>query len=129
MRLPLAVLAVATGGAFGSVVRYLIASWSVERFGAGFPWGTFAINVSGSFLIGLVFGLAARGGMSPYVRLLLTTGVLGGYTTFSAFAFETYTLGAEGAYLRGVAYALGSVILGVIAAYAGIMAVRLAGPG
>jgi fluoride exporter len=126
MRLPLAVLAVAVGGAFGSVARYLISSWSIARFGAAFPWGTFAINVSGSFLIGVVFGLAAaRTEMSPYLRVFLTTGILGGYTTFSAFAFETYTLGAEGAYLRGTAYALGSVVLGVIAAYAGIAAVRL----
>jgi CrcB protein len=129
MRIGFAVLAVAAGGAFGSVARYLISTWSFARFGPSFPWGTFVINLTGSFLIGVVFGLAAaRGGMSPYLRVFLTTGVLGGYTTFSSFAFETYTLGAEGAYVRAGAYALGSLVLGVAAAYAGLVAVRLAAP-
>ena len=129
MRIGFAVLAVAAGGALGSEARYLISTWTQVRFGAWFPWGTFAINLTGSFLIGVVFGLAAaRGGMSPYLRVFLTTGVLGGYTTFSSFAYETYALGAEGAYLRASAYALGSLALGVAAAYAGLAAVRLATP-
>jgi len=126
MRLGFALLTVAVGGAIGTMARYLIATWSIARFGAGFPFGTFAINITGSFLIGVVFALAAsRIGMSPYLRLFLTTGILGGYTTFSAFAYETLTLGSEGEYLRSAGYALGSVVFGVLAAYAGVLAVRL----
>jgi CrcB protein len=126
MRLGYALLAVAVGGAAGSMARYLISTWSIARFGAGFPFGTLAINLSGSFLIGVVFALAAaRGGMSPYLRLFLTTGILGGYTTFSSFAYETYALGAEGELFKGASYAFGSVIVGVLAAYLGVLAVRL----
>lgn len=121
----LAVLAVALGGALGSVARYAVSNLFFQRLGVGFPWGTFAINVSGAFVIGVVMQLAAtRVGLSPVVRLFVATGVLGGYTTFSAFAYETYLLGGEGLALQGVAYAAGSVIAGVAAAYLGVVAVR-----
>jgi len=112
------------------VLRYLVSTWFLQRFGPGFPWGTLVINVSGSFLIGFVLQLAlSRAGFSPYVRVFLTTGILGGYTTFSAYAFEAYSLGAEGSYVRAVSYALGSVVAGILAAYAGIIVGRLSSPG
>ena len=120
-----ALVAVAVGGALGSVARYIVSNWFFQRFGGGFPWGTFAINVSGAFVIGVVMQLVAtRVGFSPYLRLFAATGILGGYTTFSAFAYEAYALGGEGLAMRSIAYAAGSVVAGVAAAYAGVVTVR-----
>jgi CrcB protein len=125
MQQSIAIAAVAIGGALGSVLRYLVSSWFVARLGSEFPWGTFAINVSGSLLIGIVLQLAlSRAGMSPYVRLFFATGILGGYTTFSAYAFEVYALGNDALRVQSVAYALGSVAAGVAAAYSGVTLVR-----
>lgn len=126
MNLPLALAAVAIGGAFGSVLRYLVSIWFLEKVGAGFPWGTFTINVSGAFLIGVVLELADTwAGFSPYVRLLCATGILGGYTTFSTFAYETYILSAGSFSITSVAYAGGSVVAGVIATIGGVALVRV----
>ena len=124
-----AIAATAAGGALGSVMRFLVSNWFVNRFGPGFPWGTFTINVSGAFLIGIVLQLAAtRAGFSPYLRVFIATGILGGFTTFSTFAYETYALGAAGLTIQSVAYAGGSILTGVAAAYAGIMLVRAVHP-
>ncbi|MDQ6930163.1 MAG: CrcB family protein, partial [Candidatus Eremiobacteraeota bacterium] len=78
-----ALVAVALGGAAGSVLRYIVGFAFAQQFGSGFPWGTLFINVTGSFVIGLVwqFSLASSIGMSPFMRVLLMAGVLGGYTT------------------------------------------------
>jgi CrcB protein len=127
VRFGLAALAVALGGGIGAAVRFAVATWFAARFGAGFPWGTLTINLTGSFALGVIVTLAAsRAGIGPYTRAFLTTGILGGYTTFSTFAFESYSLGADGSYARGAAYVAGSVIGGVLAAYAGVVAARLA---
>lgn len=124
MQQSVAIAAVAVGGALGSVLRYLISSWFVARVGTSFPWGTLFINVSGSLLIGIVLQLAlSRAGFNPYVRLFFATGILGGYTTFSTYAFETYNLSGT-APAQSVAYALSSVIAGVTAAYAGTLLTR-----
>ena len=121
----LAVGAVATGGAFGSVVRYLVGTWFLQRVGPSFPWGTLTINVSGAFLIGIVMELAqTRLGLSPYARLFLATGILGGYTTFSTFAYETYLLGHDGLGVQAAVYGFGSVVAGVAAALLGIALAR-----
>ena len=82
------ILLVAAGGAFGSVLRYLISIAAVEYLGTGFPWGTLAVNVIGSGVIGVLGGLGVQGEL----RLLLVTGMLGGFTTFSAFSLETGVL-------------------------------------
>ena len=125
----IAIAAVALGGAVGSVMRYLVSNWFVARLGPDFPWGTFTINVSGSFLIGIVLQLAAaRAGLNPYVRLFLATGILGGYTTFSTFAYESYILGAGNLALQSLSYAAGSVLAGVAAAYLGVTVVRAIHP-
>jgi CrcB protein len=125
MQQSVAIAAVAVGGALGSVLRYLISTWFVERVGSSFPWGTFVINVSGSFLIGIVLQLAlSRTGFNPYFRLFFATGILGGYTTFSTYSFEIYNLAASGPAVQSVGYALGSVIAGVAAAFAGTLLVR-----
>jgi CrcB protein len=125
MQQSIAIAAVATGGALGSVLRFLVSAWFIQRVGVGFPWGTFVINTTGSLAIGIVLQLAvSRAGLSPYVRLFFATGVLGGYTTFSTYAFEIYSLGRAALPLQSAAYALGSVIVGVVAAYAGTLLVR-----
>lgn len=125
MQQSLACAAVAAGGALGAVCRYLVSNWFLQRFGPAFPWGTFTINVTGAFLIGIVLQYAAiRTGFSPYLRLFLATGILGGYTTFSTFAFETYSLSSSQLSFSSIAYAGGSLIVGVAAAYFGVVLVR-----
>jgi fluoride exporter len=119
------ILAVAVGGAIGSTLRYLVSNWFVQLVGPGFPWGTFTINVTGAFAIGVVLQAAASSpNFSPYLRLFLATGIMGGYTTFSTYAYETFTLGSTERMLFAVAYAVGSVIVGVIAATLGVLTAR-----
>lgn len=117
---------VGAGAALGGILRYLLVVFAVARGGAGVsPLATFLINVTGSFLIGIVIeASAARPEMSPLVRLFLATGVLGGYTTFSTFSFETLALASSGRWMIAVAYSLGSVMLGLVLAYAGIALAR-----
>jgi CrcB protein len=123
------VLAVAAGSAVGGVLRYVVGVLFVQRFGPGFPFGTLFVNVSGSFLIGVVVELAQTRalGVTPFLRVALATGFVGGYTTFSAYAYETFTLGADGEAGLALAYAGGSVVLGLIAFYLGVVVARLIG--
>ncbi len=122
-----AFLAVGIGGAIGAMLRYAVGLAFIQRFGPGFPWGTFAINVSGSFLIGVIAQLALTRsfGVTPAVRLFAATGVLGGYTTFSTFSLDTMVLIGDGALSLSAAYALGSVAAGLLAAYAGQILARM----
>ena len=117
------VLLVAAGGAIGAVSRYVLSIWSLGLFGLGFPWGTFLINVSGSFLIGVVLGLAQTGVLPAGTRTFLAVGVLGGYTTFSSFSFKTLALISKGHYAQALFYSLGQVALGLTAAYVGLFLV------
>ena len=119
-------MAVGLGGAVGSVLRYVVTFLFVQRFGSGFPWSTVFINVSGSLLIGIVaeLSLTRALGITPFFRLVLAVGVLGGYTTFSTFSFETLLLVNEGARYLALFYAAGSVILGIIAAFMGMLIAR-----
>jgi CrcB protein len=92
------ILLVAAGGGIGALLRYGVAVLAVRLFGGQFPWGTLIVNLTGCFLIGLSFALADRGFslMNPSVRLFFITGLLGGLTTFSTYAWETvYSLRAE----------------------------------
>lgn len=107
------------GAGIGANLRYWLGGWVQSRTGEGFPWGTLAVNVSGSLLIGLVLGLHLRQGWHPGWRLLLAIGLLGGYTTFSAFSFETLALLREGHPNRALAYSLLSVALSLAATWAG----------
>lgn len=122
-----AVLAVALGAALGGAARYVIGVVFLQRFGPAFPWGTLFINATGSFLIGIVAELTlARAVMAtPLLRIFLATGVLGGYTTFSAFSLDTLTLIADGALAPAAAYAGVSVMLSVAATYAGQICARV----
>jgi CrcB protein len=117
----LEVLFVALGGAIGSVARYLLGGWFAARFGAVFPYGTYVINVTGSFIIGLFLAYAQdRVSLSPYWRLFFAVGFVGGYTTFSTFEYESIRLFQDGEMLLGALYLMGSVVTGGVAAIAGI---------
>ena len=112
---------VALGGALGSLGRWGLTGFVQAQSHAGFPWGTFAVNAIGSLLIGTLGTLAVeRMALAGDARLFLITGVLGGFTTFSAFSFETLALLRAGQWAAGAGYALGSVVFGVIAAFAGM---------
>jgi CrcB protein len=118
-------LAVALGGAMGSVSRWLL-SMALARSGDGrFPWGTLAVNLIGSFLIGLVLGGShERNSLSPALRLLAVTGMLGGFTTFSALSWETLALARHGQPIAALGYAVGSLAGGLLAAAAGASLLR-----
>lgn len=121
------VLLVALGGALGASTRYLLGMWIQTRVGSDFPWGTFVINVTGSFLIGLVLGLVNAGTLSAEARLFLAVGVLGGYTTFSSFSYETLELLGDGNIQAFLFNAIGQLVAGLLAVYLGIVLSRSLG--
>jgi len=122
---PQFVLAVALGGAVGSVARYLAGIGAGRLFGTYFPWGTLIINVTGSFLIGVFVGLfATRWDASPALRIFLTVGICGGYTTFSTFSLDTFYLIERGQSWQSAAYMVLSVLLSVGALIAALRLVR-----
>ncbi len=108
------------GGGTGSVLRYWIQTALHERIApCPFPWATFTVNLLGSFLIGLFYTLSARLNLSVEVRLLLTTGLCGGFTTFSTFSNDGLLLLKQGHHGMFLLYTLTSIVLGIIAAFAG----------
>jgi CrcB protein len=122
---PQFILAVALGGAIGSVARYLAGIGAGRLFGADFPWGTLIINVTGSFLIGVFVGLfATKWGTSPALRIFLTVGICGGYTTFSTFSLDAFYLIERGESWLSAAYTVSSVLLSVGALIAALRLVR-----
>ena len=124
--MPLTLLFVGLGGAFGAVCRYLLGVQTLRTFGAGFPYGTFGANLIGGLLMGGLAGwLALRGGADAEKwRALLGVGVLGGFTTFSAFSLETALMIERRAYATAAAYSLASVILSIAALFAGLLLTR-----
>ena len=119
-------LIISAGAVLGANARYLISVWAARRFGAGFPYGTFIINITGSLLIGLFLTLATeRFVVDPRLRLFITIGFLGAYTTFSTYAYESFMLMYTGEWLAGMLNLLGSVLLGVAAVGAGIFLGKL----
>ena len=119
------------GGGLGAVCRYLATSFFAVRFGSAFPYGTLFVNVSGSFLMGVLMGLLP---LFPFgdkylpenLRLLLAVGFLGGFTTFSSFSMETLTLLQGANALSALWNVLANVAFGVAAAWAGLLLVRAA---
>ena len=113
------VLLIFFGGGFGSVLRYIIGKWLNNGENA-IPYGTFLVNILGSFFIGIILGYAAKvsSPSNSYV-FLLATGFCGGFTTFSAFAYENHLFLKNGDYFSFLIYTLGSVILGLLAVFAG----------
>ena len=116
---------VALGGALGSVARYAVASWIQFRTNSIFPIGTLVVNLSGSFLLGLILRYALETpAVTPELRALLTTGILGGYTTFSTFSYETATLLEEGDWQRATLYVGLSVLMSLAGAFLGFSGAR-----
>ncbi len=114
------VLYIALGGALGAAVRYGLGNWIHSWAGTAFPWGTFAINALGSLLLGLTLRYLEGAAATPELRSLLTVGILGAFTTFSTFTYETIVLIQDGAWARAVFYALGSLVVGVLAIGGGL---------
>lgn len=120
------VLWVAMGGAVGAAGRYVVASQALRFMGPGFPWGTLTVNVVGSLVMGFLAGLFAhRMQVSEEVRMFLMTGVLGGFTTFSAFSLDVAVLLERKDYLLGACYVIGSVSLAVAALFIGLKIARM----
>lgn len=116
---------VALGSAVGGVARFGLASLIQQRVGPNFPVGTLVVNITGSFLLGLLLRYAlATDAISPDVRALLTTGFCGGYTTFSTFTYDTVLLVEEGGHGRAALYVVLSVVLSLLGAWLGIAAAR-----
>ena len=121
------ILAIALGGAIGALLRYLVSGWAYSAipFLDGFPWGTFVVNMIGAFLIGFLWQMLDYVTISPEMRLLIFTGGLGAFTTFSTFEWETYNLLRD----RELVYVLlnmaGQVVLGILFVYLGVVLGRI----
>ncbi len=120
------ILIVALGAGLGGVSRYLLQGWILERTGPSIL-ALFAVNVSGAFALGLVTTLAVeRNLINPDIRLLLTTGFLGGYTTFSSWMLESFQLMEAGNLVRAAVNVVGSAVVGLVVVYLGSVAGRIA---
>ena len=118
------VASVAAGGAIGSVARLFVSTIQNPTW-TGFPYGIFAVNVSGGFVMGVLTELMAlKFNVSPEVRAFLTTGIMGGYTTFSTFSLESALLIQRGAYVTATAYVAASALLSIAALFCGLWLVR-----
>lgn len=118
------VFAVGVGGGLGALLRYYVASL-VQPAGYAFNWGIFFVNISGGFVMGLIVeGSALKFNLSPDLRSFLTVGILGGYTTFSTFSLDSALLLQRGEYLQAAGYIIGSVVLSILALFAGLWIVR-----
>lgn len=119
-------LAISLGGIIGANSRYLIADWAAQRFGAGFPYGTFIINISGSFLLGFFMAfLQDRAFIHPNYRLFFATGFCGAYTTFSTFTYESLRLWQDGSFLLAITNLLGSLAVGMFGVLLGFVFGRM----
>jgi CrcB protein len=115
-------LVVLAGAGLGGLARYVAGTWIMGKYGGRFPLGTFVINVSGSFLVGVLMTLLTeRLHPHPNWRLFLVVGILGGYTTFSSFEYETYQAMRDGARWMGMLYVTGSVVVGYLGVWLGAM--------
>jgi len=120
------VMMVAVGGSIGATTRYLVSTWAAEKFGTDFPYGTLIVNVVGCFIIGAFMTLATeRLIVSPYWRLLVTVGFVGGLTTFSSYSYETFKLLEEANIMMAMYNLLANVVMGFLATWLGISAARL----
>ena len=115
-------LIVFLGAGIGGALRHGVNVWAVRAFGFGFPFGTLIVNVAGSFVTGLLVGFFAyRAGLVPqHMRLFLTTGILGGFTTFSAFSLDAALLFERHSYSMAITYVLGSVFASLVALFLGL---------
>ena len=122
---PSTYLLVFVGGGLGAALRHLINLTCARLMGTGFPWGTFIINITGSTVMGLIAGyLAFKGEASQPWRLFLMTGILGGYTTFSAYSLDAALLYERGELMLAALYVIGSVVLSIAGLFGGLALVR-----
>jgi fluoride exporter len=121
------VLLVAIGAAIGGVARYLIGGWLASLLGADFPWGTVFVNITGAFAIGVVLVLVQGGALPAGARPFVAVGILGGYTTFSTYSYETLELITDSNYGVAVINVFVQLILGFIGVYLGVVLGRLIG--
>lgn len=119
-------LVVLAGAGLGGLARFVASTWIMEKYAGRFPLGTFIINITGSFLIGVLMTLFTERWESQHnLRLFLVVGVLGGYTTFSSFEYETWKVARDGAPWMGAFYVAGSVLLGYLGVWLGaVLATR-----
>ena len=116
---------VGVGGCLGSILRFWLGSYIGNKMGSRFPYGTFVINITGSFLVGLVFALlTVKTEWSPNWRYLIPIGFIGGYTTFSSFEYETLRTMQDGRIGLGLLYVAASVVVGFVAVWGGMIAGR-----
>ena len=121
-----ALLFVGIGGGIGSIIRYAISLFIGRHVPVAFPLGTLLVNISGCFLIGVFYSLATKyTGFDPEWRLFLITGICGGYTTFSTFSYDGLILIKQGSIFYFMLYVLGSVVLGLLATFAGAAIIKL----
>lgn len=119
------ILIVGTGGFIGSVLRYLVQFFVEKGLSSTFPLGTLVANIAGSFIIGIVFALAEKGNlMSSEWRMFLAVGICGGFTTFSSFAYNNFTMLKENAFGQFFINVGGSLFLGILAVYLGMILIR-----
>ena len=118
------VLAVALGGATGAVARYWVSSALYKHFGSDFPYGTLGVNVLGSLLMGALFVVITERPLPDVWRLALAVGLFGAFTTFSTFSIDTFTLIEQGQVVRALANVLASVVLCLLAVFAGVALAR-----
>jgi CrcB protein len=112
---------VMVGGGLGAGARYLLSAQVTRWLGSGFPWGTLAVNVLGSFLLGLLLPVGLRGtALSPTAVIALSVGVLGGFTTYSSFSVETLTLLQQGSHASALANVAGTLVLCLAASWLGV---------
>jgi CrcB protein len=120
------VLAVGIGGIVGANLRWQVGEWAADRWATPFPWGTLVINLTGSFVLGLYLTLVTeRFAGRPLTRLFFATGLLGAYTTFSTFAYETVRLLQDGHLVTAATYVAASLVFGLVASMAGIAVARM----
>jgi len=113
-------LIVGTGGFVGTILRFLVSRYFQENTFSLFPWGTFTVNIIGSLLIGIFYGMSERGNLlSPEIRIFLTVGICGGFTTFSSLTNDAFMLLQEKEWLKVSLYASLSFFLGLVAVYLG----------
>ncbi|MCX6276137.1 MAG: fluoride efflux transporter CrcB [Bacteroidetes bacterium] len=119
------ILAIGTGSFIGGISRYLLSQFIQSRIVSTFPFATLSVNIIGCFLIGIVFGFSERANLNPEWRLFLATGILGGFTTFSAFSNETFGLIRAGEIFNASAYIAASVFLGILATWIGYSVLKM----
>jgi fluoride exporter len=113
------------GGAMGAIARYLVSGWVQAVSGPTFPWGTLVVNATGSFVLGLLWGVFEEMNLSDSIRLFAFVGILGSFTTFSTFSFENFQLFRDSEYGFMAANIVASVIIGIAMVFAGVFIIRV----